>query len=168
MLEVSLQEQEEMTDSESFINLTDNQLQDSRITIFGKFVEAQARLVNLLNKSLEENCSISIVWFEVLIRLARSPNHYLAIGELGEQVVLTSGGITRLVDRIEKVGYVTRRPCPQDRRVQYVVITVQGWQKLQEAIPVHLENLQNHLINPLSEEELLNFENSLEKLRHLT
>lgn len=155
-----------MTYSESPTNLANAQLQDSRITTFGKFLEAQARLVNLLNKSLEEKCSISIIWFEVLIRLARSPNNYLAIGELGEQVVLTSGGITRLVDRIEKVGYVVRKPCPRDRRVQYVVITSQGLEKLQEAIPVHLENLQNNLINPLSKDELLKFESSLEKLRN--
>lgn len=156
-----------MTPLKPSINLAQSQIQDNRITLFGKFIEAQARLVNLLGKSLEEKCSIPMVWFEVLVRLARSVDHQMSMGELGEQIELTSGGVTRLVDRIEKLGYVARKSCSRDRRIQYVVMTEQGLEKLKEAIPVHLENLQYWLIDVLSEDELLNLENSLEKLRHL-
>jgi uncharacterized membrane protein len=53
---------------------------------------------------------------ETLIRLGRSPGRQLRQVELSRQLSLTTGGVTRMVDRLEAAGLVRRTPCPDDRR----------------------------------------------------
>ena len=81
--------------------------EDGRITSFGFFVEAHARIWRALDRSLHESCDISGAWFEVLLRLGRSPGGRLTMSELAQQLAITSGGATRLIDRVEKAGYET-------------------------------------------------------------
>ncbi len=57
-----------------------------------------------LNCSLEQACGISGPFFEVLLRVGRSPGGRLNMSELAEQLGLTSGGTTRLVDRMVAAG----------------------------------------------------------------
>ena len=52
------------------------------------------------------------------------------MGSLAEDVSLTTGGVTRLVDRMEAAGYVERVPCSTDRRVSYAGLTDRGRAKL--------------------------------------
>ncbi|HUZ09346.1 MAG TPA: MarR family winged helix-turn-helix transcriptional regulator [Acidimicrobiales bacterium] len=138
---------------------------DDRITLMGLLVEAHAHLTRLLGVELEQACGIPLTWFDVLIRLARSPDEHLTMTQLAGEVSLTSGGITRLVDRITEAGYVERQNCPSDRRSMYVALTPSGWSKLHEAIAVHLDGLDRHLIDPLNvaDQDALNV--ALRKLR---
>jgi DNA-binding MarR family transcriptional regulator len=62
--------------------------------------------------------------------------------------------VTRLVDRMERAGYVERRPCPSDRRVQYVGLTDAGRDILQRATEVHLRGIQEHMIDKLQPAEV--------------
>lgn len=71
------------------------------------------------------SCQV-IRYRELLLRLARSPDQQLTMGEVAEQLAITSGGVTRLVDRVIDAGYVERKPSPTDRRVQWVRLTITG------------------------------------------
>ncbi len=62
---------------------------------------------------------------------------------LAEQVTLTTGGVTRLIDRMEAAGYVERLPSATDRRVSYAAITDAGRAKLDDAAVVHAGNLRS-------------------------
>jgi DNA-binding MarR family transcriptional regulator len=64
------------------------------------------------------------------------------MGALTDQVALTSGGVTRLLDRMIKAGYVERRQCPTDRRVVYAALTSAGRRKIDEAAQVHARDLE--------------------------
>src|SRR5687768_1723550 len=115
---------------------------DALITTFGRLVEVQGRLERRLGADLEARCGLPHAWFEVLVRLARSEDGRLTMGALAEQVTLTTGGVTRLIDRMGAAGYVERLPCPTDRRVAYAAITKAGRRKLSEASEVHGANLR--------------------------
>ena len=138
---------------------------DERITAFGMLLEAHARLVRLLGRSLQQECQVPSAWFEVLLRLARSPDRKLTMGTLAEQLALTTGGVTRLVDRMEAAGYVARKACPTDRRVQHLTVTPAGLAKLDEAARVHVRNLDEHFIGRLSQGELATLVRAMDKLR---
>ena len=112
------------------------------ITSWGRLVEAYSSLDRRLDESLEASCGIPIAWFEVLLRLARAEGDQLTMGALTEQVALTSGGVTRLLDRMIKAGYVERRQCPTDRRVVYAALTSAGREKVEEAALVHARDLE--------------------------
>jgi DNA-binding MarR family transcriptional regulator len=112
------------------------------ITSWGRVVEAYSFLDRRLGASLEASCGIPMAWFEVLLRLARAEDDQLTMGALAEQVALTSGGVTRLLDRMVRAGYVERRQCPTDRRIVYAALTPAGRVKVEEAAAVHARDLE--------------------------
>ncbi len=137
---------------------------DALITTFGRLIEVQGRLERRLGAELEAHCDLPLAWFEVLVRLGRSDDGQLTMGALAEQVTLTTGGVTRLVDRMEAAGYVARLPCPTDRRVAYAAITKAGRRKLAEASEVHGANLRETFAE-FSDRELTVLDRLLDRLR---
>src|SRR5947209_6368939 len=91
-------------------------IDDSRITSFGLLVETHALLTDVLGKELEGEVGLPLRWYGVLLHVGRSTNGLRPMNELIEATAFTSGGVTRLVDRMEAAGYVKRVPCPSDRR----------------------------------------------------
>ncbi len=138
---------------------------DERIRTFGLLHEAHRRLDRAFNGSLEQQCGISGPFFEVLLRIGRSPGGRLTMSDLAMQLGLTSGGTTRLVDRVVAAGLVERQACPSDRRVQWVVLSATGERKLDEALAIHLQDLQHELVDRLDPAELEVLERALDKLR---
>ncbi|HEX6509304.1 MAG TPA: MarR family transcriptional regulator [Chloroflexota bacterium] len=137
---------------------------DERITTFGRLFEAHARLTHLLGEELEEEVDLPLPWYGVLLLVGRSPDGMRPIGELIQATAFTSGGVTRLVDRMERAGLVERRPCPTDRRVQYVALTAAGREMLLRATEVHLRGIQTHMIDRLNPVEIDRLNQSLAKL----
>ncbi|MCV2491145.1 MarR family transcriptional regulator [Geodermatophilus sp. YIM 151500] len=137
---------------------------DALVSTFGRLLEAAARLERRLGTALEAETGVPHVWFEVLVRLARSERGMLPMGELAGQITLTSGGVTRLVDRMDAAGLVTRQACATDRRVSYAAITDAGRAKLAEAVGVHATNLRT-VFDGFSDRELAVLDRLLDRLR---
>lgn len=74
------------------------------------------------------------------------------IQRIGKKVLLTSGSITYVVDKLEKKQYLSRKSCPKDRRVTYAVITEAGEKLMNEIFPQHEKAIQN-IFSGLSIEE---------------
>ncbi len=137
---------------------------DPRIHTFGVVLEAMARLGRLFDRSMREATGLSTTLFEGLLRIERSGGE-MSMGTLTEQVALTSGGATRLVDKLAAGGYVTRRQCTADRRVQYVAITPEGQDVLARSIEVHLRDLDEHFTGHMAETERQTLVTVFERLR---
>ena len=103
-------------------------------------------------------------WFEVLLQLRKVPEGRLKMNQIADAIVHSSGGTTRLIDRIEEAGYVTREHCPSDRRAIYVAISANGNQKLDEALNVHLDYLEDNLAKRLDDQERRTLTTLLKKL----
>ena len=138
--------------------------EDALISTFGRLVEVQARLERRLGADLEARFGLPHAWFEVLVRLSRSEDGRLTMGSLAEQVTLTTGGVTRLIDRMETAGLVERVACATDRRVSYAAVTDAGRAKLDEAAQVHAANLRS-VFAAFSDEERETFDALLDRLR---
>jgi DNA-binding MarR family transcriptional regulator len=126
---------------------------DERVQLFGLLLETNARLSRRLGLRLEEACELPLAWFEVLLQLRTSPDGRLKMNQVADAIVHSTGGTTRLVDRLEEAGLVERQLCPSDRRAIHVAITAQGNAKLDVALDVHLEYLEENLTSRLSETE---------------
>ena len=137
---------------------------DPRIHTFGVVLEAMSRLGRVFDRSMREATGLSTTLFEGLLRLERSGGE-LSMGELTSQIALTSGGATRLVDRLVDEGYAARRPCVDDRRVQFVAITPEGRDILGRAIEVHLRDLDEHFSCHMTEDERQTIVSVFERLR---
>jgi DNA-binding MarR family transcriptional regulator len=140
-------------------------LDDARLTLAGLFFEAHAGLAATLERRLETECGLSIQWFEVLLRLARSPGQRLRMQELVAQVTLTPSGLTRVVDRLDESGLVRREACASDRRGSYAVLTAKGKRTIETAVPIHLDHLESSFTGLLTDSERTKLEAVLRKLR---
>jgi DNA-binding MarR family transcriptional regulator len=119
----------------------------------GLFAEAYTGLTNRLSTQLEQH-RLSLVEFEVLMRLARSPGQRLRMTDLAAQTSLSTSGVTRVVDRMDRGGMVRREACPSDRRSSYAVITAQGLARLDDTLPGQLDLLQQWFVGQLEPGQL--------------
>ncbi|MFC6019198.1 MarR family winged helix-turn-helix transcriptional regulator [Plantactinospora solaniradicis] len=127
----------------------------------GLVMEVHAGLAARFAAQFEEH-DLSSVEFEVLMRLARSPQHELRMTDLAAQTSLSTSGVTRVVDRMERDGLLCRRACPSDRRSAYAVVTESGMTRLGETLPGHIQLIQDWFIGQLDSAAL---DNLLESLR---
>lgn len=137
---------------------------DARVTLFGLLLETNARLERQLGAALEAAVGLPLAWFEVLLRVHRSPGGFLSMTELADQTVYSSGGTTRLVDRIEAKGLVERVACPEDRRTVRVRLTALGDATLARALEVHTAHLETYVTSKLTAVERDRLEATLRKL----
>ncbi|MGK2957201.1 MAG: MarR family winged helix-turn-helix transcriptional regulator [Acidimicrobiales bacterium] len=138
---------------------------DSRVTAFGMLLEAHAALTASIGRDLETQAGMPLTWFEVLIRLARSPERSLRMSDLASQVALSTSGLTRVIDRMEHDDLVNRKACPKDRRVFYALLTDAGSDALEKAIPAHINSLEKYMAEPLGLESLAKLTEYLRVLR---
>jgi MarR family 2-MHQ and catechol resistance regulon transcriptional repressor len=76
----------------------------------------------------------------------------LTIGQIQEKVLLTSGSMTAAIDRLEKLGCVTREPAAGDRRARLVRLTVGGQKLIHSAYRRHAKDMEA-AIGVLNDEE---------------
>ncbi len=138
---------------------------DERITTYGLVLEASSRLHRTLERSLKDELDLPVAVFELLLRLSRSPQERLTVSDLAQQLAITRGGVTRLVDRVLSRGLVDRRPCPHDGRVQWITLTDAGRSVLADAVPLHLDDLDRELFGRLTDVEVDQLRHLMDKLR---
>ncbi|MFI6324420.1 MarR family winged helix-turn-helix transcriptional regulator [Nonomuraea sp. NPDC050556] len=91
--------------------------------------------------------------FDVLATLRRSGEPYeLTAGELGESTMVTSGAVTKRVDRLERAGLVARRAADDDARGRLIKLTARGLQVIDDVVGEHVEH-EARLLSGLTGEE---------------
>ena len=122
------------------------QMDDERIQLMGLIIRTNRRLTETLGRELEQSVGIPLVFFDVLIHVAAAPETRLTMSRLSTDVALTTGGVTRLVDRMVDAGLVERQNCPNDRRSIHVVLTPEGRAVLERAVAAHVDGIERHLV----------------------
>jgi len=118
------------------------------------FLRAHAAVTRQFNAELQATHGLTLSDFDVLAQLARAPERGLKRVELSERVLLTPSGITRLLNGLERVGYVGRRECAHDARVTYAVLTDEGYEKFREAARTHRASVRALLTERFERGEL--------------
>jgi DNA-binding MarR family transcriptional regulator len=129
--------------------------QSIAVDSFVSLVRAYTHATRHLNAQLTADHGLTISDYEVLLRLARAPERRMRRVDLAEQVLLTASGITRLLDGLERSGYVERGSCDTDRRVVYAVLTDDGVQKLREASETHVAQIEEYFDSRYEDEQLI-------------
>jgi DNA-binding MarR family transcriptional regulator len=102
-------------------------------------LEAQhAKVREALEHALQRQHRLTLSEYEVLRRLADSPEGNRRIQELAEEIHLSQSALSRLVQRLEDDGYVNRAVCDHDRRGVFACVTDEGRKAQAEAHPTHL------------------------------
>ena len=122
------------------------------ITTWGLVVEGYAAATAAIQQHIGGVFELPAAWFEVLLRLHRSPGNRLAMTQLAREVSFSSGGFTKLADRIEAGGYIERCACPNDRRVTWIALTPSGIATISAATALHAQWLRDNIVTPLGPE----------------
>ncbi|HEU5362145.1 MAG TPA: MarR family transcriptional regulator [Gaiellaceae bacterium] len=118
------------------------------------FLRAHAAITRELSAQLQREHGLTLNDYEVLLHLSRAEDGRMRRVDLAEQVVLTASGITRLLEGLERSGYVCKETCPSDARVSYAKLTDDGAAKLRAAADTHLRGIDEQFLSRYSEPEL--------------
>lgn len=114
---------------------------------------AHSRATAAIERDLNAAGVLPLGWYDVLFALYEAPDNCLRMHELAEAVVLSRSGLTRLVDRLDRAGYVKRAQCPEDRRGQHAVLTAEGKAALRKTWPVYQRSIREHFARHFSDAE---------------
>lgn len=128
-------------------------LNDPRLTAVGLFIEAHLGLTTKLARRFAEY-ELSETEYEVLLRLARSPGERLRMSDLSAQTSLSTSGITRVVDRLERAGLTERKSCDTDRRGTWAQLTDAGMERVVSVLGPHLEDVEEWFTGRLTKDQL--------------
>jgi DNA-binding MarR family transcriptional regulator len=128
--------------------------ESSEVQAWAQLLRAQSALTRRFNAELLATHGLTLNSYEVLLHLAHAPGRRLRRVDLAESILLTPSGITRLLDGLERAGYVARAASEQDARVTYAVLTDDGYEKLRSAAPTHVGSIRALFGELFSEEEL--------------
>ncbi len=140
------------------------QIDDERLQLMGLIIRTQRRLTDALERELEQSVGIPLVFFDVLIHVGAAPEGRLTMSTLSSDVALTTGGVTRLVDRMAEAGLVARQNCPNDRRSIHVVLTPEGHAVLGRAIAAQIDGIDRHLMAHLDDGDRVDLATLLSKV----
>jgi len=139
-------------------------LDELHLAAWRNFITAHARLIDRIDRELADAGCVPLHWYDVLIELAEAPERRLRLSDLARKVVLSRSGLTRLVDKLEAAGLLTREAAPTDGRGAFAVLTEEGRAALRRAWPVYARGIQEHFAQHLSDEEALVFRESLARM----
>lgn len=128
------------------------------------FLRTHAVVTAVLARELEEARDLPLAQYDVLVQLEESPGSRLRMQELAARVLFSRSGLTRLVDRMEADGLVTRERCEDDRRGTYARLTPAGRHRLRDAAAVHLRGVDEHFARHLDDAEVAALRGALEAI----
>ncbi len=121
-------------------------------------------LQDLFEERLKSQTGLSMAEFELLFRLHLAPDHPLQMGEIASQLLNSPSGATRIADRLEKDGLISRQTPAGNRRVVNVSLTPGGLAVLARADTVYREAVHEFFALHLDEGEMNDLRRLMRKL----
>jgi DNA-binding MarR family transcriptional regulator len=135
---------------------------------WGALTRTHAAVSQRLQEALAQGDFPPLPWYEVLAAVAEAPDRRMRMGDLAEALVITRGGLTKLVDRLVKAGLLERTFCADDRRVSYATLLPAGMTLLAEMRPVIVAELELAFSANLSVGEANKLRSTLDRVRAST
>ena len=134
-----------------------------RLRSWRLYFESAMALVDVLDEELEAQAGIPMRWYDALVHLEESPQG-VPMNELAERILYSKSGFTRVVDRMEKAGLVSRVRPEHDRRTILVVLTKEGAKTMEHARRYHRDGIERHFAQHLTDNEIKVLTRALEKI----
>jgi DNA-binding MarR family transcriptional regulator len=139
-------------------------VKEPKLSAWKAFLKAHRTVIEKIENDLGKVKAVPLTSYDVLLELSQAPDRKLRMSELAAQVVLSRSGLTRLVDRLEKEGYLGREADPTDRRGTQAVLTPKGFEALKQAWPTYAQGINQHFAELISEQEAKMIAKVLERI----
>ena len=118
-----------------------------------RFLRAHAAVTRQLSARLESQHGLTLSDYDVLVQLYYAPGRRMRRIDIARLVLLSPSGITRLLDGLERAGWVEKVRCDSDARVVYAALTPAGLQKCEDAHATHVADIEELFGSRFSAEE---------------
>jgi DNA-binding MarR family transcriptional regulator len=125
----------------------------SGLTAWIRLLRAHAALTRELDARLEAAHGLSLRDYDVLVQLYFAPEHRMRRVDIARTVILSPSGITRLLEGLERAGWVGKHHCETDNRVTWAVLTEAGLAKFEQAQDTHLADIDELFGSRFDEDE---------------
>jgi DNA-binding MarR family transcriptional regulator len=110
-------------------------------------------LLDRLDDDLRRNCDLSLVEYEILVRLSEREGRQMRMAQLADALAHSRSRVTHTVTRMERAGLITRSSSPEDGRGVVASMTDQGYDLLVRMAPMHVRGVRAHLVDLASPED---------------
>lgn len=110
------------------------------------FLQGATLLNDTLDRDLQAH-GVSLSEYDILVGLSEATARRLRMSALAQQVVQSRSRLTHTAARLERRGWVQRRPAPDDRRGVELYLTDAGFVAVQALAPIHLASVRRHLLD---------------------
>jgi DNA-binding MarR family transcriptional regulator len=128
------------------------------------YLRSHSAITRELSAQLQREHGLTLNDYEVLLHLSHAEGGMMRRVDLAESILLTASGITRLLEGLERAGFVCKQTCSSDARVSYAKLTDEGAQKLSDASVTHLRGIDELFIGRYSGSELATLAELLSRL----
>jgi DNA-binding MarR family transcriptional regulator len=136
------------------MDTTISRLDSRELRAWRGLLRVHAQLSKALDAQLDAAHGLPLTSYEVLMYLSDADGGRMRMNDLAASVLLSRSGLTRLVDRLERDGYLERCSCAHDARGAFAVLTPAGREKLEAARETHLAGVRELFLSRFSDEEL--------------
>jgi len=120
-------------------------LSDAVVKAWARLIRAHQTVLGAIERDLKAAGLPPLAWYDVLLELSRAPQGRLRPLEIEKETLLAQYNLSRLLDRLDKEALVTRKPCEDDARGQWVVITEKGAALQARTWKVYARAIQKHI-----------------------
>jgi DNA-binding MarR family transcriptional regulator len=136
------------------MNTTISRLDARELRAWRGLLRIHDQLSKALDAQLDAAHGLQLTSYEVLMYLSDAEGGRMRMNDLAASVLLSRSGLTRLVDRLEREGYLERCSCAHDARGAFAVLTPAGREKLEAARETHLAGVRELFLSHFTPEEL--------------
>jgi DNA-binding MarR family transcriptional regulator len=140
-------------------------LNTEELGAFFALMEVSSLLHYAVDEHLRAEGDLSYVQFQILARLAKSPEGRLRMTDLADGVVYSRSGLTYQAGLLVKRGLITRSPSPDDERSVMVTVTDAGRELVARVLPGHVDQVRRLLFDPMTDGDLAAFGDVLTRVR---
>jgi DNA-binding MarR family transcriptional regulator len=112
------------------------------------------KLSPALDSQLQRDSELTHFDYLCLAMLSESEDHTMPMSDLAGRANATLSRLSHVISKLERRGWVARRPSPHSRRVTLVSMTPEGYQVLVDAAPGHVENVRDLVFEGLAADDV--------------
>ena len=112
-------------------------------------------LLDRLDDDLRRHCDLSLVEYEILVRLSERDGRQMRMAQLADALAHSRSRVTHTVTRMERSGLVSRSSSPEDGRGVVATMTEKGYDLLARMAPMHVNGVRQHLVDLVTREDFL-------------
>lgn len=140
-------------------------LDDAQQSAWRGFIEVVELLPGALDTQLRRDAELSHFDYFTLAMLSEAPQRTLRMTALAELTHATLPRLSHVASRLEARGYLTRAPCPGDRRATNAILTEAGWRKVVATAPGHVDTVRDLVFAPLDATDVADLDRIMAKIQ---